>query len=517
MATPLRHLELRALGRKSRDGWYAGAPPEVELPTVDEMIEDPEVEAFLARELVEAARWDVNAFVTAVMRDEKTGLPLDQAPVHLAWHDLAEAHDRLLIWSAIEHGKTTQMSIARVLFELGRDPTLRVGVVSNTAGQAEKILRAVTRYIETSAELHAVFPGLRPSGELWTSRAITVRRPTVSKDPSVQTLGIHGNVLGSRLDLLIVDDLLDVENTRTAKGRDECFAWVQAALLSRLTAKARVLVVGTAFHPEDALHRLARLPGWVARRYPVLDDAGQPRWPEVWPVSRIQRRRDELGPLEFARQLLCVARSDEDARFKREWIDRCLARGEGKQLAYGLQALPPGFKAYTGVDLAIQQKDGADLTCLFTIALHPDGTREVLNVESGRWGGPDIVARIIDTHRRYQSLMVVENNAAQDFIVQFARREWAVPIRPFTTGRNKAHPEFGVESLAAEMAGGKWIIPARGGQPAHPELQQWVQEMLFYQPSTHTGDRLMASWFAREGVRLGSMRVEAGRLDVMSR
>jgi hypothetical protein len=28
-----------------------------------------------------------------------------------------------------------------------------------------------------------------------------------------------------------------------------------------------------------------------------------------------------------------------------------------------------------------------------------------------------------------------------------------------------------------------------------------MREMLFYSPEAHTGDRLMASWFAREGAR----------------
>lgn len=511
----MQRLKHQALGKRDAQGWPAGAPPPVSLNlTAPEY--DAESEAFLNKELIEAARLDIDAFITAVMRDERTGLPLDQAPVHVAWHELAEAHDRLLIWSAIEHGKTTQMSIARTLHRLGQDPTLRIAIVSNTAGQAEKLLRAVKRYIETSAELHAVFPDLRPSDQ-WTSRAITVKRPTLSKDPSVQTIGIHGNILGSRIDELIVDDLLDTENTRTAKAREECFLWLQANCLSRLTSKGRVLVVGTAFHPEDTLHKLARMPGWRAVRYPVLSDNGMPRWPERWPLERIAKVKETLGPLEFARQLLCVARSDEESRFKKEWIDACLARGAGKTLVYGMDKLPPGFKTYTGVDLAVQQKDASDLTCLFTIAVHPQGDREILNIEAGKWSGPEIISRIIDTHRRYMSICIVENNAAQDYIIQFARGQFAVPIRPFTTGRNKAHPEFGIESIAAEMAGRKWIIPSNAGQAAHPEIYNWVQEMLFYQPSAHTGDRLMASWFAREGHRLGSQRIETGTIDVMSR
>ena len=412
---------------------------------------------------------------------------------------------------------TTQLSVARTLFALGRDPTLRIAIVSNTARQSEKVLRSIKRYIESSAELHAVFPDLRPVADQWTSHAITVRRKTMSKDPSIQAIGVHGSILGARLDLLIIDDLLDTDNTRTTKGREDCFMWVQANCLSRLTAIGRVLVVGTAFHPDDTLHRLARMPGFKAFRYPVLTNEGEPRWPERWPASRIARVKDTLGPLEFARQLLCVARSEDESRFKKEWIDWCLARGAGKDLVWGMDKLPPGFKTYTGVDLAVQQKDASDLTCLFTIAVHPNGDREVLCIESGKWSGPEIVSRIIETHQRFMSICIVENNAAQDFIVQFARGQFSVPIKPFTTGRNKAHPEFGVESIAAEIAGRKWIIPSHNGAPARPEIDKWVQEMLFYSPAAHTGDRLMASWFAREGARLGQLVVQRGFIDVMSR
>ena len=138
--------------------------------------------------------------------------------------------------------------------------------------------------------------------------------------------------------------------------------------------------------------------------------------------------------------------SDSTAKFKREWIEKCLRIGEGKQINnVGLKIVPRGYSVYTGVDLAVQRHDAADLTVLFTIAVDPMGTRHVLSCESGRWAGPEIVERIIDVHHRYQSIVVVENNAAQDFILQFTRHRSAVPLKAFTTGRQKAHPEFGIE------------------------------------------------------------------------
>ena len=111
----------------------------------------------------------------------------------------------------------------------------------------------------------------------------------------------------------------------------------------------------------------------------------------------------------------------------------------------------------------------------------------------------------------------MENNAAQDFILQFARDRGSIPIRPFTTTAAAKHSvEFGVESIAAEMSAGAWVIPNHDGV-MHPEVAEWVDEMLYYDPRAHTGDRLMASWFAREGVRLGAITAETGRLDLMRR
>lgn len=461
------------------------------------------------------ARMHPALFSAVVIKDERSGRGITLAPIHTAWHTLASQHDRLLLWAHVESGKTTQMAIARTLYELGRDPTLRVAIVSNTHTQAEKIIGSIKRYIESSPELHEVFPQLERS-EPWKESQLFVRRTTYSKDPSVQAFGVHGNVLGARIDLLILDDILDYENCRTVASRKDLWDWYHSTLAGRLTANARVLCIGTAFHPDDALHKLAALPGWSAYRYPVLDEAGASRWPEAWPPERIDKKKAELGPLEFSRQMLCMPRDDASSRFKREWIETALKRGAGKTLCYGLSVVPSGCRVYTGVDLAVQKHSAADWTVLFTIIVHPDGSREVLGIDRDKLSGPEIVSRIFDAHRRYQSICVVENNASQEFIVQFAQQAGAGFVRPFTTGRNKASPEFGIETLAAEMAAGKWIIPNQNGR-VEPSLEPWISEMLYYDPAAHTGDCLMASWFATQGIRLGEIRAETGRIDLTSR
>jgi hypothetical protein len=467
------------------------------------------------------------AFAQYVLRHSKTGARIKLAPIHKAWHQLANDHKRLVIWSHTEAGKTEQMAIARTLWEIGRDPNLSVCILSNTYDQAVKIARPIARYVESSDALHEVFPELTP-GDLWTSSAFNVKRRVNSKDPTIQVKGIHGNILGARIDRLIIDDILDRENTRTVEARNQLWDWLSGVILSRLTANARVIVIGTAWHPgvngvgADALYRFAALPSWEARRYPVLDDDpksptfNQPRWPEVWPVERIEFEKTQRGSLEFARTMMCVAHDDASAVFKKAWVDKALEAGKGREFRYSLPgAAMPGSPTFTGVDLAVQQHSAADLTVLTTIMVHPGGKKEVIWIESGRWAGPDIVERIKDHYRRYNSTIMVENNAAQDYIRQYVAAA-GVPVKGYTTGRNKAHPDFGVNHLATEMETNQWMFPNKDGVPPR-ELDSLITEMYQYDPKAHTGDRLMSLFFAREAYRLSNIRGEVGYLNLLSR
>jgi hypothetical protein len=226
---------------------------------------------------------------------------------------------------------------------------------------------------------------------------------------------------------------------------------------------------------------------------------------------------------------MCQARDDTSSRFKREWIDLCIAKGKGLSLVSNIEQfwdeediseeekemmrgarlsmdlLGYGHKVggvITGVDLAVQKGDHNDKTVLFTIWIDGvTGIRRVLSIRTGRWTGPEIIEQIKQCYADFGGRFIVENNAAQDYIRQFLNAETNIPVTGFTTGRNKAHPEFGLESVATELSNGKWIIPAGKGGALDAETHEWVRELLFYDPRNHTGDRLAASWFAREGAR----------------
>ncbi len=447
------------------------------------------------------ARQDPATFAAMVLRDEKTNRRIALAPVHKRWHDLWTEHDWTVFWAHYEAGKT-QQAIARVLWELGRNPNLRIAIISKTARQAEKIMRSLAQYITKSDDLKDVFPKLAPgSGMPWNTQQITVERDTISKDPSVQALGImRGAVMGSRIDIAIVDDAFDLENTSTDDNRHAAVAWLRAQLFTRMVEGSKMRFIGNAWHPRDPMHVFAKEPRFMGFRFPVRSEEGELSWPERWSNERIAQEMETLGPMEGPRQLFCKAYDDTTARFQQRWLDDCMALGNGYRLVHSVDVLPDGYAIFTGVDLSMgEHPERGDLTCFFTLMLHPNGKRQVLNIESGRWQADEILRRIDDHAKRYPGIIIVENNHAQQFIVQLARKAPRGTIRAFRTGKNKADPLFGVESMAAEMQGSKWIIPSKAGKPLGVETDAWLQDMLYYDPRSHTGDRLMASWFAREG------------------
>ena len=303
------------------------------------------------------ARTHVPTFIDFVLRNSKTGARIQSAPVHEEWHTLADRHPRLIIQSAIELGKTQQLVIGRALHFLGNNPNGSILLVCNTASQASQNLGLIAEYIETSRELALVFPGLRPDRKaVWNQSALTVERTAPSRDPSVMAIGIHGNVLGARIDLMIIDDPCDAENSCTVRGRDDISRWIDSTLLGRLTVNARVIVCGNPWHRDDLLARLSQRPGFVSKRYAVTNMFGRSRWPAQWPASRIAAKRIELQAREAARQLDCLAPDEVDAVFHSELIGRALAHGEGASTEFFASAAEIGATCVVGVDVAYSEK-----------------------------------------------------------------------------------------------------------------------------------------------------------------
>lgn len=506
---------------------------------LNKTLTDLEKRAQIREELMlREARRQADKFVEYAIRHEKTGRSLRNAPHHIEWHRHLDTHRFSIIQAPVEHAKTTHIGIGRVLHRLGNDPRLRIAIVSNTLPQAQKLLLAIKAHIESNPRVKRVFPLLRKSidtSDPWHSTQIVVDRRldpndpltrTIAKDPSIQALGVSGPINGSRVDVLVLDDILDFENTRTIEQRKKILDWFESTAFPRVTDGGEIWFIGTPWMPDDLMHELGKRATFATLRHSAVLNPDEPpaQWKTLWNAQFTHKRildvYNSTTPGNFARAYLCQTRLDAHARFKQEWLDGMLALGKGwRSFTQAPTTNGKAWPCFTGVDLGVGESSDHDLTCLFTIALEP-GTRRrvVVEVKSGRWQAPDIVGKIIDTYKRFGSIIVVESNGAQKFLAQFAGAG-GLPVRPFfTSAQNKYDEHFGVESLAVEMRNGMWNVPSGPSGNEHGlEEREWFREMLFYDPELHTGDRLMASWFAREAARNYAPDKTFGRFDVQAR
>lgn len=503
----------------SARGLVAGELPGVDLRTMKRA-----VARMVAR--IQAAREDVDSFIEFVLRGEEHHERVRQAPHHRDLQAALEESRHFVGFYPVEHGKSFQL-LGRVLFEVGRNPSVRIAYISGSVKQAKKLAKAVREYVEESPEYRAVFPDVRPStrfGAPWTQTQLEVERPIGIKDPTLECFGVgSGAITGARLEVIILDDILDGENTRTPEQRKKVLDWIDSSSVEgRLGPGGRLWVLGTPWHQDDAMHHLeARADVWRSMRRPAVSNPSDPPeqwrvlWPKRWPIARLVDKRKTLTPDEWARQMLVVARDDKTSRFKRVWFDRAYLRGQG-------QAMPFRYRGplvtVAGVDLAVGKNEENAETSIVTLAVHPNGDRQLLFVESGRWSAREIMVKVTGTWRRYDcQLIYVEDVAAQAYLVELLAESSPVPVEGWTTSGRKNDPVYGFEQMAVELNNGKWILPsdaATGRQPLNEEERKLVEEVLWYSPSEHTGDRAMACYFAREAAKaVGGMPVEAPNLN----
>jgi len=462
-----------------------------------------------AREIrKELARRDPNVFNEMVLLDEQTGEPVKQASHHVEMQLGITKHRKLVIMSHVESGKTQQL-IGRILWELGHNLKLRICIISYTGVVAHRIAATVAKYIEHSSALHEIFPKLRKGAPWSAEKGYCIKGHGIAKEPSVWALGQHGNVLSARIDWACVDDLLTEEGTYNDHRRQDTINWWDNTIYGRLTKNARVTYNCNAWHEKDHSAVLEKKARSKLIKIGVRGPNGKSRWSEVWPEWRIEEFEEDNPQAD--RLLHCVRSKMGSSRFTQDGFELCKARGKGVPMFYRLRDLPEGYRIATGIDLAFTKNKKSARTVFFTILEHPDGSRQLAFVEGGKWNATETLKLIPETFKRYRGIQFVEGVGAQRWMAELTK---GVPIKAFmTTGDKKRHKKFGVETLAHELNQGRWIIPCSDtetdddGYPVvtEPEIQTWIDECMAYDPDPkiHDGDSLMASWFAREALRIG--------------
>lgn len=216
---------------------------------------------------------------------------------------------KLAIYVPPQHGKSEGSTRRLPAYLLGRDPNLKVALVSYSSTKARKFNREVQRVI-SSAEYAKIFPQTRLNSSNVVSVAGEWLRNSeefeiVDHRGSLKSVGVGGPLTGDPVDVLIMDDLYkDAMSAWSDTIRENVRDWYDTVATTRLHNASRQLMVFTRWHHDDLGGTEATVEnGWTVLKFPALKmsppseydprEIGEALWPEKHSRVELERRRDK--------------------------------------------------------------------------------------------------------------------------------------------------------------------------------------------------------------------------------
>lgn len=203
------------------------------------------------------------------------------------------------------------ITVAFVLWHLLLDPQKKIMVVSANQNLADDFSKFCKQLIHGMPLLQHLAPR---EGQRDSSVSFDVGPATPSKDPSVKSVGITGQLTGSRADIIVPDDIEVPKNSYTHLLRERLSELVtEFGAILKPTDDARVLFLGTP-QVESSLYVKLEDRGYTTRIWP----AEIPASPEAYVRKGVNRLAsyvlkkiekgakpgDPLDPQRFNRTIL---------------------------------------------------------------------------------------------------------------------------------------------------------------------------------------------------------------------
>ncbi len=398
-------------------------------------------------------------------------LNLEVAPVHERMAH-AETLERSLILAPRGFGKSTLMSVARCIYEIVRNPDVRILLASNTQAQAESFIREIRGHFETNRYFHKIFGDF--VGRKWTDTEIIVPRKRIAKEPTIFAIGVGGALVSRHFDVIICDDIVDEENSRTETQRERLRVWFFKVLLPCLEPHGKLCVIGTRYHYRDLYGHLIETGFAPVTLIRAVGPDGSSAWPEKFSAEKLEQIRRLAGTVIFNAQYQNDTETMKGAVFKEEWLKfydnlDTLIRGHdapscprigatnpkdnsGKPCPKVSPNYPqhaePRLAIYQGVDLAIAQETGSDYFAIVTIGMDGMNNIYVLDCFQARLSFRGQTAAIVERYRRFDPVKVaIEANAYQAVQVERVRELGVIRAKKVFTTRDKLSRAWKLSAL----------------------------------------------------------------------
>jgi hypothetical protein len=379
----------------------------------------------------------------------------------IRWWTRPEAKNKQLLLLPRDHMKSALLAY-RIAWELTKDPTLRILLISSTSNLATKQLKFI-KDILTSDKYRMLWPEMvnkdEAKREKWTEREISVDHPLRAlesiRDPSIFTAGLTSNIVGLHCDRAALDDIVEQGNAYTKEGRDKVKD--QYSFLSSVeAADAGEWVVGTRYHPLDLYSDLVNLEmkeydelGNVTKSNPLfevlerqVESIGDGSGEFLWPRQRrsdgkwfgfdrkilSEKRSSYINQLHFRAQYYNDPHDVESSPIKRElfqYYDPNNLFKRDTRWFYKHNQL----NVFAAVDFAYSQATKADSTSIVVAGVDGSGNYYVLDIDRFKTDKiSEYFNHILRLHQKWGFRKIrAEVSVAQSVIVKDLKESYIKP------------------------------------------------------------------------------------------
>jgi len=443
-------------------------------------------------------------------------------PFHLELIRVDQTETRGLILFPAGHGKTTIVSELLPVYDICKNPNVRLANIAKNEADAQAITRSIQSELVQNTRLIEDFGPFKPDGEgsAWSlTRFDVAKRTRRGKSSTFAAFGAGGRgALGYRTDKTRCDDVVTDVNSTTPEMRAKLREWFnQGPETMGDSPSSALLVVGTLFHPEDLYHDLmeAILPDgqsmYKTSKYSAIVDweTQQVLWPEYRPWLWLMQRKLLMGTLDFNKRFQNIAVDPSRMVFREEYVrggwagktqyPGCIDRD------YVVGDYSPEWRRVAGFDPAVGTRSRSAKFCAHCVIAQGSCAKHercywIVDLVRDQMTLPQQVELILNQHERYDlTKTLIEANSYQAGLYQavqdkMSERGIRYAIDPhYTTRGNKPDPELGVQAMSPVVENGELHIPW-GNPESQRKMQILVDELIQY--PGRTTDTVMASWFA---------------------
>lgn len=405
--------------------------------------------------------------------------------------------------------------------KIADNPNIRICVISEAVGHAEKILGRVKRRMTDRAMAQSYMDDFGPfkaperaMQKVWNNHQITVLRSTHDeRDYTLECRGAGAKIYGSRYDIIILDDI----QSRTSSGvkqTEKLLDLYRQDWKTRPGKTGKMIVLGTRVAKVDIysklleselIHKLVRIPArdkdGNSNFPPVLDAAGNRQVsgsgdPLGWSDDELKKREIDMGPEIWDRVYMQRSRSVAGGSFTSDSIERAF---DNDRPCGGKERGHKGLGRISGLDPALGGF-AAFVSCSFDAnTLYIEGIRNVpgLNRNEEIF---DILEQ--ETIEHLPECWVIERNnmqhgLARDDRLMMLRDKYGFYVQEHYTDQTKLDEKIGIPSMAGAFRRGEIRLP--GTPEARIAMQPLTEELIDWRidiPAKElTQDLVMALWF----------------------